>query len=419
MNPSTWTATCPPEQLKRFAADMGFTLQLLTNAGSRLIYMALLGLLNQRDAGGTTAHATLLANAHAVSALFTLNAFQYYIARQTVDGNRDLGPCRTQFVLIVAMLSVLLITALAWPAASGHDAPMLCSILIAALSLALPELIFTLATAHNKVWRPLTFYGTQSAFYVGYGLALWLDQSPAMAAISACLPSLLISLALFQSLRLDHVPSDWRSATKNLAATLKLRLSTLAASVPIIATPPAMAYFMGKSPETAWQIPQMLLFSSFAGALAFLMGNVFQHHGRDLMPILLRLQRDQRVKVVLTVLAGIFILSTTLAWPVEMILALLKSRLHQPWPGHWMLYAATCATAAVVLQWYTTVCMHHARPRPVMASNALYLMMAIALTSTTLSSSLHVFTILAICALVRSSLNVADFFLMGKLSWRT
>lgn len=399
---------------------MGFSLQLLINAASRLAYMVLLGLLNQQTPSIGAEHAALLANAHALSAVFTLNAFQHYIACRTTDAQADLAPCQSQFKVIAGLMVCLLIATLAWPhLTDGADAPLLMLTVLAALALALPELLYTMATAKDWFWRPLTFYGVQTLFYMGYGLALLGTQTTTAAVLWSSIPLLVISLPAFALLRAAPASPVSGDGLRRLIATLRLRLGTLVASAPIIATPPAMVYVLGLSDDKAGQIPQMLLFSSFVGALAFFMGNLFQHHGRSLLPRLLSIQRDARYRSLAILLGAVLLLNTALALPVEFVLTHLKSSFHDQWPGLWYTHAIVCASAAVVLQWYITVSMHHARSRPALATNLLYLLLACALSSSTLGGELHVFAVLAICGLVRSVLNIADFFLMGRPSWRT
>lgn len=392
---------------------MSFSLQLLLNAASRLVYMGLLGLLNQQTPNVGAEHAALLANAHGLGALFTLNVFQHYIACRTTDPQADLAPCQTQFKLIASLAVCLLAMTMAWPHLNdGAPAPLLLLTVLAALALALPELVFTMATARDWFWRPLTFYGIQTLFYIGYGLALLGTQTTMTAVLWSSIPVLIISVLAFATLRTTTVPM--REGLTRLKATLRLRLGTLVANAPIIATSPAIVYVLGLSDDKAGQIPQMLLFSSFVGALAFFMGNLFQHHGRSLLPRLLRIQGEARYRSLAILLGAVLLLNTGLALPLEFVLAHLKSSFHAHWPSLWYVHAIVCASAAVVLQWYITVSMHHARSRPVLATNLLYLLLACALSTSTLGGGLHVFAVLAICGLVRSLLNIADFFLMGR-----
>jgi hypothetical protein len=399
---------------------MGFAIQLLSNGASRLIYMYLLGVLNQLDVHYATPHAALLTNTNGLCALFSLNAFQYYIARKTPDIDADLRSCQTQFKLLVT----LWVTTLACMALLGpwEELPWLKYALptvAAAVSLALPEITFTMATARDKAWKSILFYGGQSIFFGGYALAIIRREGPMQASLYASVPTVLVNLIAYQALQRPKYGQNLRQALAQLGKECHIRLSTLIASLPIIAAPSAMVSVMEHSPETAAQIPQMLLFSSFAGALVFVMGNFFQHYGKDLIPKLLEIQRRQNHLALLGLVLGVFVLCTVLTMPVELLLTYARHSFQHDWARNWYINAAITATGAVILQWYTVICMHHGDSRTILWSNIAYLLLAIALTATTVYTGIHIFTILAICAALRSLVNIAGFSSASGPSWRT
>jgi len=373
---------------------MGFAIQLLSNGASRLIYMYLLGVLNQLDVHYATPHAALLTNTNGLCALFSLNAFQYYIASKTPDIDADLRSCQTQFKLLVT----LWVTTLACMALLGpwEELPWLKYALptvAAAVSLALPEITFTMATARDKAWKSILFYGGQSIFFGGYALAIIRREGPMQASLYASVPTVLVNLIAYQALQRPKYGQNLRQALAQLGKECHIRLSTLIASLPIIA--------------------------AFAGALVFVMGNFFQHYGKDLIPKLLEIQRRQNHLALLGLVLGVFVLCTVLTMPVELLLTYARHSFQHDWARNWYINAAITATGAVILQWYTVICMHHGDSRTILWSNIAYLLLAIALTATTVYTGIHIFTILAICAALRSLVNIAGFSSASGPSWRT
>jgi hypothetical protein len=397
---------------------MGFALQLLSNGASRLVYMYLLGVLNQLAIDYSTPHATLLANANGLCALFSLNAYQFYIAKQTGNPSSDLTSCDTQFKLVLVLW--LVATCLMLGLSNTMVGAQVLPTLVAALALALPELTFTIATAKNKPWRAILFYGTQAIFFGGYALAIHLRTSPLLAALYASMPTVAINLLAYQMLRSRHAHQPFTStALRTLGQECKERLGTLAASLPIIATPSAMAYGLGLDPGTTAQIPQMLLFSSFVGAVVFIMGNVFQHYGKDMVPRLLTLQNNGDQKSLALLITGVLALCLCLTFPVDLLLSYVRHSFQHQWTHNWYIYAAITAAGAVILQWYTVICIHHGRTGTVLISNLGYLILATGLAATATYTGLHVFAILAICAALRSLVNIAGFTSADTSSWRT
>ncbi|MFX8657113.1 hypothetical protein ABTM30_19705, partial [Acinetobacter baumannii] len=76
---------------------------------------------------------------------------------------------------------------------------------------------------------------------------------------------------------------------------------------------------------------------------------------------------------------------------------------------NWNLYATVAAAGAVILQWCTVISIHHGRTGPILLSNLTYLLLASILAATTLYTDIHVFAILAVCAALRSLINVVEF----------
>lgn len=380
--------------------------------------MYLLGILNQLSVDYSTPHAALLANANGLCALFSLNAYQFYIAKQTGNTPSDLASCETQFTLLLVlwMVTASLMVCLG----DTTVAPQVLPTVVAALALALPELTFTIATAKDKPWRAILFYGTQAIFFCGYALAIHQRTNPIQAALYAAVPTVAINLLAYRALRDQGAPRPSALASlRALGQEGKERLGTLMASMPIIATPSAMVYGLGLDPKTAAQIPQMLLFSSFVGAVVFVMGNVFQHYGKDMVPRLLALQRQGNTRVLAMLLTGVLALCLCLTYPVDILLSYARQSFQHHWAHNWYIYAAITAAGAVILQWYTVICIHHGRTGAIMISNLAYLILATGLAATTTLTGIHVFAILAICAALRSLVNIAGFTSANTKSWRT
>jgi hypothetical protein len=385
---------------------MGFLLQLISNGGSRLVYMYLLGMLNQQAVDYASPHATLLANANGLSALFSLNAYQYYLAQQAKKAQTDLQSCDTQFRLLLGAWVLAAGCMVIWGGTNQQVLPTI----VAALALALPELTFTMATALDKPWRAILFYGGQALFFCGYALAIAHHAEPVRAAMYASAPTLVVNIAAYLMLR-DIAPPDlsWLARLVVLAQECRIRLGTLIASIPIIATPSAMVYGLNLSSKTSAQIPQMLLFSSFVGAIVFIMGNVFQHYGKSLIPRLLDIQHRRNHKALWVLLLGVFALCLCLTVPVELLLSFVRQSFQHQWAHNWNLYATVAAAGAVILQWCTVISIHHGRTGPILLSNLTYLLLASILAATTLYTDIHVFAILAVCAALRSLINVVEF----------
>ena len=397
---------------------MGFALQLFTNAASRFIYMFLLGMLNNSSPSYSNPHATLLANATGLTAVFSLNAFQHYIGRKTNDTVRDLQPYGAQFI-VLAMALIIILTTLSLFAATSTECHWLIPTLAAAIALTLPELLYTIATAQDRPWRALVLYGGQSIFFIGYGIGVSQHETLLITTLCAATPALIVNSVLFLKLN-SHTPkSSIQAGVESLGKTIRTRIGMLAASAPVIATPPALVCLLNQSSDGIPQVPQMLLFSSFVGAIVFLMGNVFQHYGRDLLAPLLKIQKHQMHARLLGLLAGMFTLSLILTAPVELILSQLKSNFAHEWTNNWYISAAVSATGTVILQWYTITCVHHGNTRPVLYANLLYLVIAACMTLASPQLGIHIFTILAVCSFIRSTWNIIDFSKTGRTAWRT
>ncbi|MEK8085719.1 hypothetical protein WNB94_04840 [Aquabacterium sp. A3] len=391
---------------------MGFLLQVASSAASRLVYMYLLGLITQLEPTFAVPHAALLANANGLCALFTLNVFQHYLANSNAAEHDAVRPVRAQFELLSLLL--LLSTALML-IGSGHAAFSTWStVLVGALALALPEVVFTMATARNLAWRALILYGGHTVFFGGYILAVIQQQAPVTAVLYAAGPTFATCLALVTLALPANSPSRWRDRQQALLGTLRLRIHLLASSLPVIAMPPALVFLMQVTPGMAEQIPQMLLFISFAGALVFLMGNVFQHYGRDLLPKLLVIHAQGQLWRLAALIGVVIVFCTGLVWPIDMAMHMFKNGFQAPFDGPWVAYAVVLATSTIVLQWHTVISLHHGQPRSVLKSNLVYLGLGCLLVLTTPWHGMSILSILAASAAARASLNLIDFTSASK-----
>lgn len=391
---------------------MGFVLQVASSAASRLVYMYLLGLITQLEPGFAVPHAAVLANASGLAALFALNAFLHYLSKNTAEDDWVLRTMRVQFELLVFLLILAAASMLTWGGSQSFLTWI--TVMVGALALALPEVVFTMASVRKLAWRPLVLYGGQALFYLGYIMAVAQKQAPDMAVLYGATPTLLICLVLAIRLRIVKDTSTWLERWKTLASTLRLRLGMLASSVPVIAMPPALVYLMQAGGTQADQIPQMLLFISFSGALAFLMGNVFQHFGKDLVPRLLVVQEQAQTWRLLVVLGMVMLLCAGLAWPIDLAMKMFKDGFQIPFDGPWVAYAVIMATSAIMLQWHTVISLHHGQPRSVLRSNVLYLGLGCLLVITTPWHGMSILSILAASAAARASLNLIDFTSASK-----
>lgn len=354
---------------------MGFILQLGSNGVSRLLYLYLVTFLAGQDAGYAAAHATLLGYAMSLIVLFGLNVYQHTIARYGDNLARALDSCSFQYRFLLIAESGVCTVVLVGLMLGWHLPLGLLAVLVG-LGLAQSEVTFSMVTAHGMVWRPLLYYGSQSIFFACYLLLVWQKMPVVPTVLISVVPLFLINHWAYVRLR------STRSllARENLAARLEEyrdRASTLLAIAPVIVTVPALIYLMGNHTGHADQIPQLLLFISFGGAVVFIMGNTYQFYGRDMVRKLLAYLNAGQWRILLALTMGVIASCFLLTIPIGVLIEWMKAGKVEYWPLQWYLCIGVFAAGTALTQWYSAICVGLKRSLYITIPNAIYFFTAI------------------------------------------
>lgn len=387
---------------------MGFILQLASNGASRLLFMYLVAYLASRDAGYATPHAALLGYASSLVVLFGLNIYQHTIARNSTNLEVALDSCSFQFrLLLTAGCGLWSATFLGW--LLGWQPPLGLMAALAGVGLAQSEVTFSMATARARTWRPLLYYGTQSIFFACYLLMVWQKMSVVSTVLTSVVPLFLINYGAYKQLQLlPHTPLF---STKGLTIRLyeyRERAAALLAQAPVVATVPALIYLMGRDSGQADQIPQLMLFISYAGAVVFILGNTYQFYGHSLVTRLLVLINSGKWNILLLLSLGVIASSLLLTLPMGLLLGWMKEGKSEYWPMAWYLSVGVFAAGTALSQWYSAICIGLQKPAFITISNATYFLSAVFIYS--FADSVFYY-ILAMSVIVRFVMQSTSFSL--------
>jgi len=358
--------------------------------------MYLVAYLAGLDAGYSVTHATLLGYATSLVALFGFNIYQHTIARHSNNLEIALDACAFQYrLLLIAGSGLWAATLAGW--ISGWNLPLGLMAVLASLGLAQTEVTFSMVTAHGKTWRPLLFYGSQSIFIVCYLLMVSQKMAVVPTVLISVAPLFLINYLAYRQLRThgsSNVPKDRTSRLEEY----RERAVALLAQAPVVATVPALIYLMGSYSGRADQIPQLLLFVSYAGAVVFILSNSYHFYGHSLMPRLLALLRTGQWHLLLMLTVGVIITSLLLTVPVGVLLGWMKEGKIVSWPMEWYLSVGVFAAGTALTQWYSAICVGLKKPLLITITNTIYLFVAVLIVGLNYSIFYHV---LAISIVVR------------------
>lgn len=383
---------------------MGFILQLGSNGASRVLYIYLVAYLAGLEPDFATAHATLLGYVSSLVILFSLNIYQHTIARNGNNLQAALASCAFQYrALLLSGLGLwaaaLLMWLLEWQVSLG------VLVVLASLSLAQVEVTFSMVTAHGKEWRPLFYYGSQSVFFVSYLIMVSQQLSVAPTVLVSVTPLFLITFLAYKQLKAKEPSLAVVSGMARLEE-YRERAIALLGQAPVAATVPALIYLIANYGGQSNQIPQLLLFISYGGAVVFLLGNTYQFYGHTLIPRLLRVVESRQWRILLLTSGGVIGASLLLTLPIGVLLGWMKEGEIRSWPAEWYLSVGTFAAGTALAQWYSAIFVGLKKPAFIGLSNVAYLFAAVSLYAT---SHLAFYYVIAVAAFIRVATQAALF----------
>lgn len=354
---------------------MGFILQLAGSGSSRLLYMYLVAYLASIDAHYAVGHATQLGYAASLAVIFGLNVYQHNIARNSTNVDVALDACSAQYRMLMVLGGPLWAVGLFIFLFAGV-VPMALLAMISGIALAQSDVTFSMATARQKVWRPILYYGGHVAFFLIYLILVAQEMAVAITVLASVMCLFMINFVAYANLRL---PMSVRSKEGGGWGIhdFRERLATLMGNIPVVAMVPALIYLMGNSFGQPEQIPQLLLFISFAGAIVFLLSNTYHFYGHQWAPKLLSLQENGKWHALLWLTVFVLVVSFVLSFPVGVLLAWMKEGKVELWPLNWYFSAAIFAAGVALTQWYSVICLGLRDSKLIAITNTIYFVAAL------------------------------------------
>lgn len=349
---------------------MGFILQLMSNGSNRLLYMYLIAHLANINSYNAVEHATQLGYAAGMAVFFGLNIYQHNIAHNAYKVQVALDTCSAQYRLLLTLGGALWGICLCLLLCLGSVPTILLAVL-SGIALAQTDVTFSMATTCQKIWRPLLYYGSQIFFYTVYLVFVIKGMGVSLTVLCSVFCLFIINLVAYAYLS-PQIPGSTKLVGHIRLPAFQERLTTLLGNSPVVLVVPAMIYLMGAigQPE---QIPQLLLFVSFAGAIAFLLSNTYHFYGHQWSPKLLALYKNGDWHLLLSCSAVVFIASFMLSLPVGVLLGCMKKSAIYFWPISWYFCAGILAAGIILTQWYSVICLGISNARSITIGNSVYL----------------------------------------------
>jgi len=350
--------------------DKYLWLQIFSNATARIIYIYLISFLANINNSNSNNIAVYLGYAFGLVSLFNFNIFQYILISSAEGRFKALNSCYLQLYLFVIIQFILILLSYI-VIFYGIKIPIFLSVFNICLSFSIAEILMAISTIKEIRWRPITYYGSQSIWYILILYLLLNDIDHSYIVLSISLVMLIIyilSILAINKLQIFKIKVN----SPQIINEYIRRSKGILTSFPIIFVMPIIIAILEYKESTEY-LPKLLLFISYSGAVVFILGNIYQYYGITIVKkILLNNNKFENTNSFYLMIA-LFVFCLIIAFPIGFIFNLIKIHSLEALSLKWYIGAAIVATDISSGQWISAIKLANNKNIEIFLLNLLYL----------------------------------------------